>query len=105
VAYETPFDPGPLPVYGRSGTAQARQDINNEFYENKRIFENHYNMDLALKALIIEAVDKVFLDEKYDRYTDFLTVSSRDLMDHLQIDMAKSCLQKLWRIRGKWKNL
>ena len=83
VAYEKPEDPGPLPVYGRTASDQVRQNVDNEFHENKRVYENHYNTDLALKALIIEAVDKVYLDEKYDRYTGFLTVSSRDLMDHL----------------------
>ena len=63
VAYETPTDPGPLPVYGRTDTSQVWQDINNEFHENKRIYENHYNTDLTLKTLIVEAVDKVYLDE------------------------------------------
>ena len=40
-------------------------------------------MDLALKALIIEAVDAVYLQEKRDRYTGFLTVTARDLITHL----------------------
>jgi len=44
---------------------------------------NNKIMDLALKALIIEAVDAVYLEEKRDRYTGFLTVTARDLMTRL----------------------
>ena len=40
-------------------------------------------MDLALKALIIEAVDAVYLKEKRDRYTGFLAVTAQDLVTHL----------------------
>ena len=81
--YVIPVDPGPIPIYTPGSSGLARQQITNEFEEAKRVFENHYNMDLALKALIIEAVDLVYLKEKRDRYTGFLTVTARDLMNHL----------------------
>ena len=83
IPYTVPVDPGPLPIYEPGSSGLARQQITNEFEESKRIFENHYNMDLALKALIIEAVEAVYLEEKRDRYTGFLTVTARDLMTHL----------------------
>ena len=40
-------------------------------------------MDQVLKLLILEAVDAVYIDERCDKYTVFLNVSSRDLMNHL----------------------
>ena len=40
-------------------------------------------MDLVLKALIIEAVNVVYLEEKCDRYTGFLVVTSKDLINFL----------------------
>ena len=40
-------------------------------------------MDLALKSLIIEALDAVYLEEKRDRYTGFLKVTAKDIMTHL----------------------
>ena len=40
-------------------------------------------MDLALKAIIIEAVDKVYLEEKIDRYTVFFKVTAQDMITHL----------------------
>ena len=39
-------------------------------------------MDLALKAIIIEAVDKVYLEEKIDRYTVFFKVTAQDMIKH-----------------------
>ena len=48
VAYNTPTDLGPLPIFRRTDTDQARQETSNEFYENKQVFENHYNMAQAL---------------------------------------------------------
>jgi len=81
--YETPVDPGPIPTFTAGSSGLAREQITNEFDESKRIFLNHHNMDLALKALIIEAVDSVYLEEKRDRYTGFLAVTARDIMNHL----------------------
>lgn len=40
-------------------------------------------MDLELKALIIKAVEALYLEEKRDKYTGFLKVTARDLMTHL----------------------
>ena len=80
----TPYNiPGPIPLYVPGSSGLARQQITNEFEDAKRIFENHYNMDLALKALIIDVVDAVYLEEKQDRYTGFLSVTARDLINHL----------------------
>ena len=76
VTNATSIGPGPLPIYGRKETAEVRQDTNNEFNEQTRIFENHYNMDLALKALIIEAVDKVSLDADFNCFLKRLYGSS-----------------------------
>ena len=83
VPYSIPVDPGPIPAFAPGSSGLVREQITNEFDESKRIFANHYNMDLALKALIIEAMDTVYLEEKRDRYTGFLSVTARDLMDHL----------------------
>ena len=76
ILYAIPVDPDHIPIYAPGCTVLACQQITNEL-------DTHYNMDLALKALIIEAVDAVYLEGKRDRYTDFLTVIARDLMTHL----------------------
>jgi len=81
--YATPVDPGPIPMFTAGLSGLARQQITNEFEESKRIFLNHHIMDLAIKALIIVAVDSVYLEEKRDRYNGFLAVTARDIMNHL----------------------
>ena len=101
ISYEIPLDPGPIPIYAPGSSGLARQQITNEFEESKRIFENHYNMDLALKALIIEAVDAVHLEEKRDRYSGFLTVTARDLMTHLIQTYGKITTLELMANRHK----
>ena len=83
IPYVIRVDPGPIPLYEPGSLGLARQQVTNEFEEAKRVFKNHYNMDLALKALIIEAVDAVYLEEKRDRYTGFLAVTAQDLVTHL----------------------
>ena len=40
-------------------------------------------MDQALKLLIIETIDVVYIDERRDRYTAFSNVSARDIINHL----------------------
>ena len=101
IPYVIPVDPGPIPIYTAGSSGLARQQVTNEFEEAKRIFENHYNMDLALKALIIEAVDTVYLEGKRDRYTGFLAVSARDLMNHLLQRYGKITVSDLMHNKRK----
>ena len=58
-------------------------------------------MDLALKALIIEVVDAVYLEEKRDRYTGFFTVTAKDLMTHLIQRYGKITTSELMANRRK----
>ena len=83
IPYTIPVDPGTIPQYAPSSSGLAQQQVTYEFDKAKQIFKNHYNMNLVLKVLIIEAVNKVYLEEKCDRYTGFLSVTSKDLINHL----------------------
>ena len=65
------------------------QQVTKKFEEAKCIFENHYNMDLALKASIIEAVKAVYLEEKWDWCTGFLSITAKDLINHLPQQYGK----------------
>ena len=40
-------------------------------------------MDPALQQLLTEAVDELYLSEKCNRFTGYLGVTTRDLLDHL----------------------
>jgi hypothetical protein len=82
-AYNNPIDPGPTPNHpvGASQAARETQRLNHT--EERRIFDNHQNMDDALKALIVDTVDETYLNELRNKYTGYLGVSTRDLVDHL----------------------
>jgi hypothetical protein len=49
----------------------------------QKLFNNHNNMNDALKTQIIDAVTGTYLGELRNRYTGYLGVTPRDLLDHL----------------------
>ena len=85
VPFIHPIDPGPLPAYNPNirYTAAERETVATEHKENRRIFDNCTNVDHALKKQLVEAVDEIYLEEQRNRYTGYLTVTSRDLITHL----------------------
>ena len=54
-----------------------------------KIFENNRNMDLALKSQIINAINKVYLVGKYNRYIGFLGTTAKDFIQHLLARYSK----------------
>ena len=40
-------------------------------------------MEDALKSLIIDSVDDVYIDELRNKYTGYFGITARDLLDHL----------------------
>ena len=74
--YHHPVDPGPLPML--AGTAAQRGDQLREFEETQCIYNNHTNMDDALKGLIIDCIDDPYICELRNKYTRYLGVTSHD---------------------------
>jgi hypothetical protein len=81
--YELPDDPGPLPVIPAGATKTVREQIRAEHNENRRVFDNHHNMDGALKTQVIDTIQDTYLSEMRNKYTGYLGVTTRDLLDHL----------------------
>ena len=80
-AYATPTDPGEFP---EDYTNEAERLTNNRKYlGERRTYDNHNNMDNALKSQIIDTIHETYLCEKRKRLIGFLGVSTRDLLDHL----------------------
>ena len=79
--YNTPDDPGQLPAL--AGTAAQRDEQLRQFEERRRIHTNHNNMDDALKGIIIDTIEDPYLCEMRNKYTGYLGVTTRDLLDHL----------------------
>ena len=51
--------------------------------ESRCIYDNHTNMDDALKAQLIDSVDDTYLCEVRNKYTGYLGITNRNIIDHL----------------------
>ena len=83
VPYIDPEDPGPDPTFAANAAAQTKENRRAEHKEHRRIFDNASNMADALKAQVIDTIDSPYLSELRNKYTGYLGVSTRDLLDHL----------------------
>jgi hypothetical protein len=81
--YIIPLDPGVLPVIPAGTTTPASEQICNEHKEERRIYDNHINMDNALKSQIIDTIQETYICEIRNKYTGYLGVTTRDIIDHL----------------------
>jgi hypothetical protein len=79
-----PIHPGPSAIIPAAATTPQREVICLQHKENRLIFENHINMlDDALKSQVIDAINDTYLKEMRNKYTGYLGVTTRDLLDHL----------------------
>lgn len=85
IPFDVPVPPGPFPNFNPNirYTQAQRDDIVRQHKEATRISNNCTNTDLALKAQLCEAVQDVYLEEKRNRYTGYLNVSTKELMELL----------------------
>ena len=81
--YLNPPDPGPIPILAAGVTAAAREEARIQHKEERRVYDNNQSMDDALKAQIIDTIDDTYLCELRNKYTGYLGISTRDLIDHL----------------------
>jgi hypothetical protein len=83
IPYNEPNDPGAIPVHAANATSAIRESDRMNHKEALKQFHHHNNMNGALKTQIIDAVADTYLGELQNRYTGYLGVTSRDLLDHL----------------------
>ena len=83
--YVEPQEPSLTPVFDptRIYTESQRQQIRDDHAIKVKTFTDHVNMDTALQQLLTEAVEDLYLSEKCNRFTGYLGVTTRDLLDHL----------------------
>ena len=81
--YLAPIDPGILPNIPNRSTAESREQIIREHKEERRVYDNNTTMDDALKGQIIDTIEDTYLCELRNKYTGYLGVNTRDLLDHL----------------------
>lgn len=81
--YIPPPDPGPTPIHANNASNNVRETARLNHKEARRIFDNNANMDDAIKAQIIDSINDTYLCELRNKYTGYMGVTARDLIDHL----------------------
>ena len=82
-SYESPLDPGITPTHTIGASEEIRQTNFLVHKKERRIYDNHQTMEDALKSIIIYAVDEVYIGKLCNKYTGYLGIKARDLLDHL----------------------
>ena len=82
-AYVTPIEPPLTPDVPSTATSASRQQLCNQYAEEHQIFTNHGNVDDALKTQLLDSVEEPYVSELRNRYTGYMGVTTRDLLDHL----------------------
>jgi hypothetical protein len=84
-----PPDPGPIPIHAANATTAIRETDRLNHKAAQKLFNNHNNMSNALKTQIIDAVMDTYLGELRNRYTGYLGITPRALIDHLLTQYGK----------------
>ena len=82
-SYVAPIEPPLTPDVSSTATCASQQQLRDQHAEEQRIFTNHINMDDALKTQLLDAVEDPYVSELRNRYTGYIVVTTRDLLDHL----------------------
>ena len=85
VPYIDTADAGPDPIFAANASNQTTEHPRAEHKQHRRVFDNASNMDDALKAQVIDTVDSPYLSKLRNKYTGYLGISTRDLLDHLLV--------------------
>ena len=82
-AYTAPIDPGLLPPMAPNLSLVTCETQKNAHEEARCIYDNHTNMDDALKAQLINIVNDTYLCEVHNKYTGYFGITTRDLINHI----------------------
>jgi hypothetical protein len=81
--YIAPPDPGPIPIHANNANSVTRETDRQNHKAAQKRYENHTNMNDALKTQVIDAVADIYLGALRNCYTGYMGVTPRDLLDHL----------------------
>jgi hypothetical protein len=83
IPYNTPADPGPVPTHAVAVDAATRETDRINHKAAQKLFEHHNNMNNALKTQIIDAIANTYIGELRNRYTGYMGITPRNLINHL----------------------
>jgi len=83
IPFVAPINPGPHPIQAPGATAAQIAEANRIHDATLRVWRQYQATDKALKQLLLQAVDPVYVQPLRNRLTGFATVSTRTILDHL----------------------
>jgi hypothetical protein len=83
IPYVAPPDPAPILIHANNANSATRETDRQNHKAAQKLYENHTNMNNALKTQIIDAVADTYLGALRNHYTGYMGVPPRDLLDHL----------------------
>eukprot|EP00957_Ditylum_brightwellii_P206344 15347934-Ditylum_brightwellii.AAC.2 len=81
-AYNAPSAPTRTMLPGNA-SSQVKYGKDNQYKKELDTYENHIAMDDALKKQTQETVDNVYIRQLRHKYSTYLGVTARDVLDHL----------------------
>ena len=103
VPFHQPINPGPLPVFNPRATSREVAAAKAEHEESLRVFREFNNTDKALKSLIINAVEDMYIKALKHRITGYAQVSTRQILDHLYLHYGRLTPQDLQVVDSQMK--
>ena len=82
-----PENPGPSPTVPAGSTGPQIVDINRSYVHNATIFKEYDDMDKVIKALLMLAIDKIYIRALRNRYVGYVNVTTLEMLT----DMYKNC--------------
>jgi hypothetical protein len=73
--YQGPPDPGPIPIHSAAANSAARETDRINHRAAQKLFEQHNNMNDALKTQIIDSIADTYIGELRNRYTGYMAVT------------------------------
>ena len=84
-----PVNPGAQPTIPANSTAAQIASIRFDFEADTRIFQKYNNVDLALKSLLINALDEVYIQSLRNKYTGYASSTTKAIISYLYDNYAK----------------
>jgi hypothetical protein len=95
IPFVAPINPGPHPIQAAGATAAQIAETNRIHDATLRIWREYQATDKALKQLLLQAVDPMYVQPLRNRLTGFAAVTTRAILDHLYTKYGRISPQDL----------
>ena len=81
--FVVPVNPGPLPVYPNTATERTLKQVTDRFKLATTQYKTYHDTDRALKKLVLQACDELYLEPLRDPVHGFTELTTLQILTHL----------------------